>query len=148
MTPRVMSKRKLIGVGLLLVLVIMGVGLLSPPSRLQVVGTLPSNDLTQILQLVRHDLREHLLPKVEWDNLFCPRYVFSSIREYHAQRILWAEVHDDGRVEVFAGASREVIRDEGHVWSLRKTPNWTITGYAYWASSNVAPAGVHVPPSL
>jgi hypothetical protein len=41
-----------------------------------------------------------------------------------------------------------VIRDEGHVWSLRKTPNWTITGYAYWASSNVAPAGVHVPPSL
>jgi hypothetical protein len=23
-----------------------------------------------------------------------------------------------------------------------------ITGYAYWASSNVAPAGIHVPPSL
>jgi hypothetical protein len=143
-----MSKRKLIGAGLVLVLAIMSVSLLSPPSRPQVVGTLASNDLTEILRLVRHDLREQLLPKVEWDNLFYPRYVLSSIREYHAQGILWAEVHDDGGVKVFAGASRDVIRDEGHVWSLRKTPNWTITGYAYWASSNVAPAGIRVPPSL
>jgi hypothetical protein len=38
-----------------------------------------------------------------------------------------------------------VIRDEGHALSLRKTPKWSITGYAYWASSNVAPAGIHVP---
>lgn len=143
-----MSKRKLIGVGLLLVLAVIGASLLSRPLRPQVVGNLPSNDLTEILRIIRRDLREHLLPSVEWDNLFYPRYVFSSIREYHAQHILWAEVHDDGGVEVFAGVSRDVIRDEGHVWSLRKSPNWTITGYAYWASSNVAPSGIHFPPLL
>ena len=143
-----MSKRKLIGVGLLLVLAIIGASLLPPPSRPQVVGTLASSDLTEILRVVRRDLREHLLPRVKWDNLFYPRYVVSSIREYHAQHILWAEVHDDGGVEVFAGVNRDVIRDEGYVWSLRKGPNWMITGYAYWASSNVAPAGIHVPPSL
>jgi hypothetical protein len=142
-----MSKRKLIAIGLVLVLAVIGVSLFSSLSPPQVVGTLAPNDLTEILRLVRHDLREHLLPKVEWDNLFYPRYVVSSIREYRAQRILWVEVHDDGRVEVFAGVSRDVIRDEGHVWSLRKTQEWSITGYAYWASSNVAPAGIHVPPS-
>jgi hypothetical protein len=143
-----MRKRKLIGVGLILVLALIGVSRSSVPSRPQVVGTLASTDLTEILRLVRQDLRENLLPKVEWDNLFHPRYFVRSTREYSAQRILWAEVHDDGEVDVVAGVSRDVIRDEGHVWSLQKSPNWTVTGYGYWGSSNVAPAGIHVPPSL
>jgi hypothetical protein len=143
-----MRRRKLIGIGLLLVLASIGAILPSHPSRPQVVGTLAPNDLTEILRVVRRDLRDHLLPKVEWNNLLYPRYVFSSVREYHAQHILWAELHDDGGVEVFAGVNKDVIRDEGYVWSLRKSPNWMITGYAYWAISNVAPAGIHVPPSL
>ena len=142
-----MSKRRLIGVAVLLVFVVIGTSLLWPSGRPQVVGTLGSNDLAEILRLVRRDLREQLLPKVEWDNLAYPRYVVSSIREYRAQHILWVEVHDDGGVAVYAGVSRDVIRDEGYLWSLRKTTNWAISGYAYWASSNVAPAGIHVPPA-
>jgi hypothetical protein len=142
-----MGRRKLIGLGLLLAVAIIGVGLLSAPSPPQVIGTLAPDDLSKILQLVRKDLRTRVLPAVKSENLRYPRYVIDSVREYHAQHILWAEVHDDGGVEVFAGVSRDVIRDEGHVWSLRKTPEWSIAGYAYWASSNVAPAGIHVPPS-
>ncbi len=143
---RVLSKRKLIGLGLLLALAVIGARLLSVPSRMQVVGTIAPDDLAEIRRLVRHELRHWMLPKVEWDNLFYPRYVISSVMEYRAQRLLWAEAHDDGSVDVFAGVSKDVIRDEGHVVSLRKTPKWTITGYAYWASSEVAPPGIHVPP--
>jgi hypothetical protein len=140
-----MRRRKLIGLGLLLAVAIIGVGLLSAPSRPQVVGTLAPDDLTQIMRLVRHDLRSQLF---QWRTLLHhPPSVIRCLREYYAQHILWAEVHDDGGVEIFAGASRNVIRDEGQVWSLRKTPEWSIMGYAYWASSNVAPAGIHVPPS-
>jgi hypothetical protein len=142
-----MRRRKLIGFGFLLAVGIIGVGLLYAPSRPQVVGTLAHDDLAEILRLVRKDLRSQLLPAVKWENVHYPRYVITSLREYHAQHILWAEVHDDAEVEVFAGVSRNVIRDEGHVWSLRKDPRWGITGYAYWASSNVAPADIHVPPS-
>lgn len=147
MMPDAMSKRKLIKVGALLILAIIGWHLLSPPARPQVVGSLASSDLSEILRLVRQDLREKLLPKMEWDDLFYPRYVISSIGEYHAQRILWAEVHPDGEVEVFAGVSKESIPNQGHVWSLRKSANWSVTGYGYWGFSNVAPAGIHVPPS-
>jgi hypothetical protein len=143
-----MSKRKLIKVGALIIFAIIGWHLLSPSDRPQVVGSLASNDLRDVLQLVRQDLRDKVLPKVEWDNLFYPRYVVSSIGEYHAQRILWTEVHPDGEVEVFVGVSKERIHDEGYVWSLRKNPIWKITGYGYWGYSNVAPSGIHVPPSL
>jgi hypothetical protein len=141
-----MSKRKLIGFGLLLALAVIAASLFSGSPRTQVVGTIAPDDLTEIRRLVRLELRFWLLPKVEWDNLLHPRYVINSVREYRVQRILWAEAHGDGSVQVFAGVSKDVIRDEGHVVSLRKIPKWQITGYAYWASSNVAPAGIHVPP--
>jgi len=143
-----MSKRTLIKVGALLSLAIIGWRLLSSP-RPQVIGTLSSGDLSKILHLVRQDLRKMVLPKMEWRDVLYPRYVLSSIGEYDAQHILWAEVHPDGEVEVFAGVSKERIRNEGYVWSLRKNqyyPNWFIAGGAYWGSSNVAPAGIHVPP--
>jgi hypothetical protein len=129
---RAMSKRKLISAGALLILAILGCTPLSPPARPKVVGgALDSGDLSKILFLVRHD------------------YVVRRVGKYYfAQHILWVEVHPDGLVEVFSGADKEQILNEGWVWSLRKNPNWLITGSAYWGSSNIAPAGIHVPPSL
>ncbi len=141
------SKRKLMLIGLAAALALVSAGVLSAPSHTQVIGTLARPDLTQVLRLVRQDLRARLLPKVEWDGLRYPRYVISGVREYHAQRILWVEAHNDGHVEVFAGLSRAVIRDEGYHWQLRRSPSWTITGGSYWAYSNGAPADMHVPPS-
>lgn len=144
-----MSKRKLIGFGLLLATAIIGIKLLSSPSQkqvIQVVGIIAPDDLAEIQRLAWRELRFHILPKMEWDNLFYPRYVITSVSEYRAQRLLWAEVRDDGSVWVFAGVSKNVICEEGHAIILKKNPNWRTTGYAYWASSNVAPDGIHVPP--
>ena len=82
-----------------------------------------------------------LLPGVEWDNLRYLRYVIGSVREYRAQHILYGQRFTRmEKSKVFAGVGKDVIHDEGHVWSLSKSPKWEITGYAYWASSNVAPA--------
>jgi len=124
-----------------------GVLCLRPISQTQVVGHIPPNDLRVIERLVRRELRVRILPALEWDNVLHPGYVLGSIKEYRAQRILWAEVQSDGSVEVFAGVSKAVIQSEGHAFTLRENPSWEITGYAYWASSNVAPADIHVPVS-
>ena len=141
-----MKRLRVIGVGMVVILGIFGVGLLEPHSKPQDVGTLASSDLVEILRLVQQDLREYVLPEAELENVLYPQYVARSIADYSKQRILWVEAHDDDQVEVYAGVSRDMICDEGHSWSLEKTTNWTITGYAYWASSNVAPAGIQVPP--
>ena len=123
------------------------VGLLSAPSRPQVVGTLAPDDLREILGMVRKELRTQLLPSFEWDSFRSPGYSIKRLREYRAQHILWVEVHRDGSVDVYAGVSKDVIREEGYVWSFRKGNRWGNTGFAYWASSDVAPADIHVPPS-
>jgi hypothetical protein len=118
---------------------------LYPGSRAQVVGKLSPEELADVQHLVQLELRSSILPKLEWDNLFHLGYVIRSVREYEAQRILWAEVHSDRSVAVFAGVSKDEIHSEGHAFTLRKNPNWEITGYAYWSSSNVAPADIRVP---
>jgi len=115
-----MSRRKLIGFGVLLSLAVLSACLLSKPSRPQLIGTLAPADLKEILRLVRQDLRSQLLPAVEWDSFRHPGYAITRIKEYYSQHILWAEVHDDGSVDVYAGASKDVIRDEGYVWTFRK----------------------------
>jgi len=120
---------------------------LYPVHRTQVIGKIAPDDLDDIERIVRHELRFWILPKLEWDNVYHLDYVVRSVREYEAQRILWAEAKPDGSVEVFAGVSKSVILSEGHVFDLRKQPKWEVTGYAYWASSNVAPHDIHVPPS-
>lgn len=141
-----MRKIKIIAVCVFLsVAFVGGVLCLRPVSPTQVVGRIPPNDLREIECLVRRELRFHILPTLEWDNILHPGYVLGSIKEYRAQRILWAEAQSDGSVDVFAGVSKTVIRSEGHAFTLRKSPAWEITGYAYWASSNVAPANIRVP---
>lgn len=77
-----MSKRMLVKVGALLIFAIIGWHLLSPPARPQVVGSLASGDLSEILRLVHQDLRKWVLPKMEWDDVYNPRYVVSSVAEY------------------------------------------------------------------
>ena len=142
-----MHRRKVITVVIILVVVIVGAVVFKPAPRIQVVGNLPPQDLAQIQKLVQHERRFWILPELEWDNVYHLGYVCRSVREYEAQRILWVDVKADGSVEVFAGVSKDVIRSEGHAIDLRKEPNWKITGYGYWASSNVAPHDIHVPPS-
>jgi hypothetical protein len=140
------NRRKVTGTGVVLALVLLAVGLFSKPSRPQIVGTIAPVDLEEILRLVRRELRSQLLPSLEWYSFQHPGYSTARIKDYYSQHILWAEVHDDGSVDVYAGVSKDVIRDEGHVWTFRKDQNWGSTGYAYWASADVAPAGIHVPP--
>lgn len=142
-----MRENKFIVVGIFLVVAIVSAVVFSPGPRIQVVGSLPPDDLAQIQKLVQHELRFWILPKLEWDNVYHLGYVFRCVREYEAQRILWVDVKPDGSVEVFAGVSKDVILSEGHAIDLQKQPNWEITGYGYWASSNVAPHDIHIPPS-
>src|ERR1035437_6482222 len=122
------------------------VSIVSTP-RIQVVGSLPPDDLDQLLKMVRKELRFWILPKLEWDNIHHLDYVWRQIREYEAQRILWVEVKPDGSIEVFAGVSKDVIRSEGHAIDLRKQPDWQITGYGYCGCCNDAPHDIHIPPS-
>ena len=139
-----MRKRIIIAVSIFLAIVV--VSFVSTP-RIQIVGSLPPDDLNQVLKLVKKELRFWILPKLELDNIHHLDYVWRQIREYKAQRILWVEVKPDSSVEVFAGVSKDVIRSEGYAIDLRKQPNWQITGYGYWGSSNVAPHDIHIPPS-
>ena len=132
--------------GLAAALAVVAALLASAPPHIQVIGSLAPKDRAQILRLVRRDLRSHVLPRFEWDSLRYPRYVINGVREYHAQKILWAEVCGDGHVEVFAGVSRAAVPEMGHHWQLRKNPTWWITGYSFWAFSNAAPRGMQVPP--
>jgi hypothetical protein len=142
-----MRKRKVIVGSIFLVVVIVSVFVVMPGPRPQVIGTISPADLEQIQRLVRKELRSDILPKLEWDNIYYPRYVFKSVRDYEAQRILWVEVKPDGSVEVFAGVSKDVIRSEGYVMDFQKDGKWKTTGYGYWGFSNVAPHDLHVPPS-
>jgi hypothetical protein len=142
-----MRKRKVIVVSVFLVIAIVGAIVVIPAPRPQVVGALSPVDLAQIQKRVWQELRSDILPKLEWDNIYYPRYVFKSVRDYEAQRILWVEVKPDGSVEVFAGVSKDVIRSEGYVMDFQKDGKWKMTGFAYWGFSNVAPHDMHVPPS-
>jgi hypothetical protein len=142
-----MRKRKVIGVFVALIVVIASAVLFVPSRHIQVVGTLPPDDLAQIQKIVWRELRFWVLPKLEWENVFYPHYVFRCVRDYERLHILWIDVKPDGSVEVFAGESKATILSHGHVIDLWKHPDWQITGYGYWASSNVAPHDIHVPPS-
>lgn len=137
------GRRKIIGLGLLLALVVVGVGLFSTQTRPQVVGTLAADDLTEIVGRVRQELRTQFLPRR--DNWLHVRHVIRNVGDYYRQRILWVKVREDGGVEVFAGTSKAQIQDRGHIFSLRKNLNWELTGYEYWTSSNVAPVRIEVP---
>ena len=132
--------------GIFLALSIGSAVILTRPPRIQVVGSLSPSDLAQIQKLARGELRYWILPKPDWDNVHHLNYVVRKVREYEAVRILWMDVKPDGSVEVFAGVSKEAIRSEGHAMTLRKQPNWQITGYGYWGFSNVAPHDMHIPP--
>ena len=142
------SKRhrwEIIGIIVSLLAVIVVAAILAPEPRVQVVGNLPPDDLQQVLKLTRRELRFHLLPKLEWDDILYLGYVCRSLEEYQATKIQWVEVKPDGGVQVFAGKGRDVVNLGGHVCDFTKMPDWRLTGYGYWASSNVAPRDIHVP---
>ena len=143
-----MRKQKVIGVFVALIVVIASGVLFIPSRHIQVVGPLPPDDLAQIQKIVWRELRFWVLPKLEWDNVLYPRYVFGCVSDYERLHILWVDVKPDGIVEVFAGESKATILSHGHVIDLRKQSDWQITGYGYWASSNVVPHDIHVPPPL
>ncbi len=139
-----MTKRKLIGFGLIMsALAVISAYVLFAPSRPQVIGRLAPDDLTVVLRLVREDLRRYA-PRAEWDDFRKPGPLIRCARDYQAQRILWVQAHDDGKVEAFAGVSRAAIRDEGYYWQLRRDAKWMITGGAHWENSNCVPAEVQV----
>jgi hypothetical protein len=140
-----MNRRSIVIV--VFILIIGVVFLLWPTKPTRVVGTISRDDLREVERIMRNELRSTILPKGEWDDLLHPKYVIESIREYQAQRILWVEVLTNGDVEVYAGTSTNVIKNEGHVITLHKNSTWETRGEAYWASSNVAPADINVPPS-
>jgi hypothetical protein len=146
-----MRKRKVIIAIVVLIAVIVGAVLLAPAPRVQVVGSLAPDDLAQIKKLVWKEIRDWVLPKLHWDDVYHPRYipsyVFRGTRDYEALHILWVDVKPDGSVQVFVGASKDTILSEGHVIDLQKNPNWEITGYGYWGFSNAAPHDIHIPPS-
>jgi hypothetical protein len=144
----VMRKRKVISIVLILIVVVAGLIFFASSPRIQVVGSLPAKDVAQIRKAVWKEIRFWVFPDFGWDDLHYPRYVFGCIKDYERLHILWIDVKPDRSVEVFVGENKATILSHGHVVDLRKQSDWQISGYAYWASSNVAPQNIHVPPSI
>ena len=141
-----MTKARLIGVTLLSVLALFGAGALFAPPRTQIVGTLSSDDEAAVLMLARRELRTQLLPKFNWDNMIHPRRFATAISRCWAQHILWVEVYDSEHVRVFAGDSKDSIRDRGCMVVLRNNGKWERTAYTIWWSSNTwSPGELRIP---
>ena len=141
-----MTRRKVAAFGLCLALIIAGAIRFVWPPQTQVIGTLSSHDLAKVKQLAREEVRSWARPKLTRGDAFHPANALGRFRDYQRQHILWLQVRNDGIVEVFFGAGKNVIREEGHVVDLRKTPSWQVCGYAYWSTPTAAPRGLQVPP--
>jgi hypothetical protein len=145
-----MRKRKIIAAVVVLIAVMVGAVLLAPAPHVQVVGSLPPDDLAQIQKVVWKEIRFWVLPKLNWDDVYNPRYiphyVFAGFRDYAKLHILWVDVKPNGSVEVFVGESKDTILSQGHAIDLQKKVRWEIIGYGYWGFSNAAPHDIHIPP--
>jgi hypothetical protein len=116
--------------------------------RTTVFGKLSPRDLGEIRQAVSKDLRRYELPTFSKANLRNPKYVFGSVRQYAARRILWVDVLDEHTVKVFVGDSKERIASDGWSYTMRKEPSWQILGTSYWGAAHLAPADFKIPPGL
>jgi hypothetical protein len=123
---------------------------LTEKSSFQVVGRLSAADGLEVERLARRELRGHLIPYLDWD-WDCPKYfathpieLVRDLREYHAQKLLWANVHPDGSVTAFMGVSKSNIRSKGYAVSLRKNSSrWELADageFGYWAQWSGGPS--------
>ena len=146
-----MRTRKVIAVIVVLAIVIVSAIVLTPAPNVQVIGSLPPDDLAQIQKVARKEIRSNVLPRYEWKDVFYPynvfRYTRTCVSQYEALRMLWVEVKPDKSVSVYFGVSKDTILSEGHIVGLCKQQDWQVTGYGYWGISNAAPQDMHVPSS-
>ena len=95
-----MRKRKIIAAVVVLIAVMVGAVLLAPAPHVQVVGSLPPDDLAQIQKVVWKEIRFWVLPKLNWDDVYNPRYiphyVFAGFRDYAKLHILWVDKSPTG----------------------------------------------------
>jgi len=151
---------KLAAFGIVFVGVVAAVATSTGKPSFQVVGHLSGTDCKQVERIVRHEMRSHLIPYLGWD-WDCPRYygrhpmeLFRDIKDYRAQKILWAEVHSDGSVTAFIGLSKSTIRREGYSVSVRKSGGkWELSQvgefgiWSQWVGGpSVTTGNLNVPP--
>ena len=152
---------KLVAFGIMFVAVVAAVGTFTGKPSFQIVGHLSATDVNQVGRLVRHEMRSHLIPYLNWD-WDCPRYygrrpmeLLRDIKDYRAQKILWGEAHSDGSVTVFIGLNKSTIRREGYSVSVRKDRGkWELSEvgefgiWSQWVGGpNVMTSNLHVPPA-
>ena len=120
---------------ILLVIVVVGLSLVlvwRPRQQPEVFGTLPREDVSEIVRIVRSEMRHDLLPDFSFARI---RELPSSIRRHWSDRVLSIHAETNGTVKVMTGVVRGPLDGSGNTYKLKRgSKGWEITSRGFWIS--------------